>query len=219
MTPVNSSRSTDALIDYYVSQLRPTSTWAMPRRLAAGVGVGGIISAILLITLIGARPNLAEVAASGSFWGKVAFILATAVASLFVAARLGRPGAPKSLLWILPVPFLAYLPVAAWELARTDPAQWAPLLLGHGWKQCTWLVLILSLPVFVGLWWSFRKFAPTHIEAAGAVAGLSASAVAGLIYCIHCPTDTAVFALVWYTLAFALASLTGAIFGRRLLRW
>jgi len=191
----------------------------MARRLAAGVVTGAAISALLLIVVVGARPNLGQVLNSASFWSKVAFTLTTAAVSVFVAARLGRPGARISLLWILPVPFLIYLPVGIWELAHTDASQWMPLLLGHGWKQCTWLVLFLSLPVYGGLWWSFRRFAPTHIEAAGAVAGLSASAVAALVYCIHCPTDTAVFALVWYTLAFALASLAGAIFGRRTLHW
>lgn len=219
MTALSAGRSTDDLIEEIVGDLQPVSRSAMARRLSVGVVTGAAVSVLLLIVLLGARPNLGQVLDSASFWSKAAFTLTTAAMSLFVAARLGRPDSRTSLLWILPVPFLMYLPVGIWELARTDPSQWLPLLLGHGWRQCTWLVLFLSLPIYGGLWWSFRSFAPTHIEAAGAVAGLSASAVSALVYCIHCPTDTAVFALVWYTLAFALASLAGAIFGRRALRW
>jgi len=80
-------------------------------------------------------------------------------------------------------------------------------------------VLILSIPIYGGLWWAFRSFAPTQMGATGAVTGLCASAIAAVVYCLHCPSDTAVFALVWYTLAFAIAAILGSIFGRRLLHW
>jgi hypothetical protein len=122
-------------------------------------------------------------------------------------------------MWLLPIPLLVYLPAAIVELVRTDPANWAPLLLGYGWQLCTWLILILSIPIYAGLWWAFRSFAPTRMEAAGAVTGLCASAIAGVVYCLHCPTDTAVFALTWYTLAFAIAAIVGRLFGRRLFYW
>jgi len=146
-------------------------------------------------------------------------MIATAGVSLLVAARLARPGSNTNILWLLPIPLLIYLPAATFELVRTAPADRVALLLGHGWQLCTWLVLALSIPIYAGLWWAFRSFAPTRMEAAGAVTGLCASAIAGVIYCLHCPTDTAVFALVWYTLAFAVAAIIGRRFGPRLLHW
>src|SRR5262249_26339618 len=118
-----------------------------------------------------------------------------------------------------PVPLLLYLPAVVFELVNTVPSQWKFLLLGHGWQLCTWLVLILSVPIYVGLWWAFRSFAPTRMEAAGTVTGLCAAAIASVVYCLHCPTDSAVFALVWYTLAFVIAAILGRAFGERLLRW
>lgn len=217
MSTLGINHSTDELIDTLAGDLAPVRPSALPFRLAFGVGAGALISGLLLVFIIGIRPNLGSVIGSAGFWSKVAFTLATAGLSLLVAARLGRPGSRTSLLWILPVPLLMYLPFGIWELAHT--AHWLPLLLGHGWKQCTWLVLILSVPVYLGLWWSLRKFAPTQMEVAGAVAGLCASAVASVVYCLHCPTDTAVFALTWYTLAFVLATVAGAFLGRRMLRW
>lgn len=219
MTSPGITRSTDDLIQSIVSELRPVPRLAMTRRLALGVGTGAALSALLLVTLLGARPDLAHVLTVASFWSKLAFTLAIAGVSLLVAARLGRPGSRTNILWLLPVPFLMYLPVGIWELAHTDPSQWGSLLIGHGWKECTWLVLLLSIPVYVGLLWSFRRFAPTEVEVTGAVAGLSASAVAAAVYSIHCPANTAVFALVWYTLAFVIASLAGVFLGHRLLRW
>ena len=81
------------------------------------------------------------------------------------------------------------------------------------------LVLGLAVPIYAGMWWAFRKFAPTHFEIAGAAAGIGAGAVAGILYSFHCPSNTAVFALTWYTISFALAGAAGAALGRRLLRW
>lgn len=219
MTPLSISHSTDELIESMVGEFRPTPKLAMTRRLAMGVVAGAFASAILLLSVIGVRPNLVEILNSGNFWGKVAFTVAMAGVSLFVAARLGRPTTGTSIMWILPVPFLLYLPVGIWELSQTDKSQWLSLLFGHGWQQCTWLLLSLSIPTYLGLWWSFRRFAPAHVESAGATAGLAASAVAAVVYCIHCPTDTAIFALVWYTLAFVIAALAGALLSRRTFRW
>jgi len=93
------------------------------------------------------------------------------------------------------------------------------MLLGHGWRECTWLVVALSVPVYLGLWWAFKRLAPTELALAGAVAGLSSAAISALVYCIHCPSNGAVFALAWYTLAFGVASGLGALAGTKLLRW
>ena len=93
------------------------------------------------------------------------------------------------------------------------------MLLGHGWSDCSWIVFGLSLPIYAGLLWAFQRFAPANLEAAGASAGLSAGGFAAAVYCIHCPANSAVFALVWYTFGILLAGLLGALIGRRLMRW
>jgi len=212
-------RPTDELVQSLVSDLRPVPRAAIILRLAIGATAGAVISVVLLMLLIGSRPDLAMVVQSTRFWSKAGYMLATAGISLLVAARLARPGSNTRLMWLLPIPLLVYLPAAILELIRTEPTNWVPLLLGYGWQLCTWLVLILSIPIYIGLWWAFRSFAPTRMEAAGAVTGLCASAIAGVVYCLHCPTDTAVFALTWYTLAFAIAAIVGRLFGHRLLHW
>ena len=211
--------ATDDLVNSLVGQLKPVPRNVIPLRLAMSVVAGGVVALILLLFAIGARPDLIAVLGSRAFLSKAAYMFATAGVSLFAVSRLARPGSDTKVLWILPIPFLLYLPVGIWELARTDSSEWLAMLMGHGWQLCTWLVLFLTLPIFVAFWWAFRKFAPTNVEAAGAVAGLSASAIASVIYCLHCPTDTAVFALVWYTLAFGIAAMLGGVIGRYLLRW
>ena len=212
-------RPTEELVQSLVSDLRPVPRAAVAARLVVGAAAGAAISVVLLLLLIGSRPDLSEVAHSARFWSKAAYMVATAGISLIVVARLAQPGSNPNILWLLPVPLLVYLPAALLELVRAEPGNWTPLLLGHGWQLCTWLVLLLSIPIYAGLWWAFRSFAPTRMEAAGAVTGICAAAISGVVYLLHCPTDTAVFALTWYTLAFAVAAILGRLFGRRLLHW
>jgi hypothetical protein len=219
MTTRNPGRSTDRLIESLVAELKPTPRFTVPARLASGSVIGAIAALALLMAFFGPRHDLGLVVDTAAFWLKFAYSVGTAAVALFVASRVGRPGAPPSVAWLLVVPFLLYLPVGIWELATTRPADWLPMLLGHGWRHCTWVVVGLSVPIYIGLWWAFRKLAPTQLALAGAVAGLSSAAVSAVVYCIHCPTDTAVFALAWYTLAFAVASALGALAGTRLLRW
>jgi hypothetical protein len=188
-------------------------------RIGLAVAVGAAASAAILMAVIGARPNLTAAMTLTSFWLKVAYTALTAAVALSLVARMARPGARLNILWLAAIPPLLYSPIALWELINTQPSDWLPLLLGYGWRQCTWLMVALSIPVYIGLLWAFRTFAPTNIDAAGAMAGLGASGVAAVIYCLHCPTDTAVFALAWYTLAFVLAAILGALVGRHFLRW
>ena len=210
---------TEELIQFLAVDLRPVPRGAVPLRLLLGVAAGSMVSIALLLTLIGPRPDLMIAMDSTSFWLKTTYMVSMAAAALWMITRLARPGTAASGLWIMALPLILYLPVGVWELASTNRADWVPMLLGHGWRRCTWLVLGLAVPVYVGMWWSFRRFAPTQLEIAGAAAGVGSGAVAAIVYCLHCPTDTAIFALTWYTLAFALAGAAGAVLGRQLLRW
>jgi len=80
-------------------------------------------------------------------------------------------------------------------------------------------VLALSMPIFIGLLWSFRRLAPTRLRAAGAAAGLAAGAWAATLYCLHCPEVSAIFVLTWYSLGIGLAAALGALIGPYFLRW
>jgi hypothetical protein len=219
MKTQTSSGSTDLLIDSLVVKLRPIPPFAITARLASGIIVGALASIGLLLAVLGPRPDLGDVFSTTSFLLKLSYMIGTAAAALFVAARISRPGASRSAAWILAVPVLLYLPVGIWELAQTSRSDWIRMLLGHGWRDCTWIVVALSVTVYAGLWWAFRILAPTQLALAGAIAGICSAAVAAAVYCIHCPSDTAVFALVWYTLAFMVAAGLGALAGRRFLRW
>lgn len=212
--------NTDDLIRHLVSNTRPVARNSVARRLAMGVVVGGIASALLILASIGVRPDLGAALQGASFWMKWGYTFSLSIAALMTTAQLARPDSGQLRgLWALAIPVVLLAAVGLLELARTPPSQWPAMWLGHSWKSCPWLVLSLSAPIFGGLLWSFRRLAPTRLRAAGAAAGLSAGAFAATVYCIHCPEVSAIFVLTWYSLGILLATLLGMLVGPRLLRW
>jgi hypothetical protein len=99
------------------------------------------------------------------------------------------------------------------ETARTA------LLMGGSWRSCAPSILILSVPVFVGVFWSLRALAPTRLVLAGATAGVLAGALGTFVYAFHCTESAAPFIAIWYTLGIAAVGIGGALLGRLALRW
>ena len=212
--------NTDELIASITTDVRPVGRNAVGWRLATGVIAGALVSTLLIVATLGFRPDLWLTMHGATFWMKWGYTISLAAVAIYVTARLARPD-PGSLrrLWLIAVPVLALAAVGAGELIRTPRSEWLAMWLGHSWTKCPWLVLMLAVPVFIGLLWSFRRLAPTRLRAAGAVAGLAAGAFSATVYCLHCPEVSAIFVLTWYSLGILLAASLGAIVGPRLLRW
>ncbi len=212
--------NTDELIAQLSSELKPVSRHALGRRLAVGIALGAPVTALLVIAVLGVRPDFAEAARGYPFWMKWGYTLSLTVLALSMTAQLARPdGGRLRLLWLAAIPVLLLAGIGVLELTQAPRAAWPAMWLGRSWLVCPWIVLVLAMPIFVGLLWSFRKLAPTRLRAAGAAAGLSAGAFAATIYCLHCPEFSAIFVLTWYSLGILLAAGFGALVGPRLLRW
>ncbi len=212
--------NTEALIQSLSENLKPVPRHALGRRLAVGIGAGGVVTLVLIGLGLGFRPDLDLAMRGYSFWMKWAYTISIGVCALFMVARLARPDTVRlRWLWLIAVPFLLLAAIGVTEMAHVPPGDWLSMWLGQSWKRCPWLVLMLSAPIFVGLLWSFRQLAPTRLRMAGAAAGLAAGACAATLYCLHCPEVSAIFVLTWYTLGIALAAGIGALLGPRLLRW
>jgi hypothetical protein len=196
------------------------SRHAVLKRIAIGIAAGAFFTMLLVTTILGIRPDLRVAMHGFSFWMKWTYTVSLALGASYAIARLARP-APTSLqgLWLLTVPALLLAGIGIGELVRTPSSEWLTLWLGRSWTSCPWLVLMLAAPIFVGLLWAFRKFAPANLRVAGAVSGLGAGAWAATIYCLHCPEVSAVFVLTWYSLGILLMAGLGALLGPRLLRW
>lgn len=193
---------------------------ALDRRIAIGMAAGGAVSLLLVATMLGIRPDLGSAMHGFAFWMKALYTASLGIGAIGLTAGLARPdSAAPRWAWLLVVPILLLAGIGIAELADTAPADWLAMWLGNSWRSCPWLLLLLSIPIFLGLLWSFRRLAPTRLRTAGATAGLAAGAWSATLYCLHCPEVSAIFVLTWYSLGIGLAAAIGALLGPHLLRW
>jgi hypothetical protein len=212
--------NTQELIERLSADVPQVSRFALVRRVGFGMVAGCAMTLMLVITVLGIRPDLPVAMHGFSFWMKLTYTLLLGLGATYYLTRLARPisGSLRGL-WGLAVPVLLLAGISFSDLAGRPFDQWRAMWLGQSWMICPWLVLTLAAPIFVGLLWAFRKLAPTRLKAAGAAAGLTAGAWAATLYGLHCPEAAAVFVLTWYTLGMLLAAGIGALLGPRLLRW
>lgn len=211
---------TDRLIETLTRDLRPISRYAVGWRLCSGIILGSVVSLGIVASILGFRPDLAVATHSFSFWMKWAYTISLSICAVAATRNLARPDTGGlGGLWIIALPVAVLAIVGGVEMAGTPRADWFAMWLGMSWKSCSSSVFLLSIPIFVGLLWSFRNLAPTRLRAAGAAAGLTAGAWAATLYCLHCPEVSAIFVLSWYSLGIALAAIFGALVGPHLLRW
>lgn len=211
---------TDDLISMLSTGVEPVDPRAVARRFSLAILIG-IVGALLLIVLrFGVRPDLASVAMTPLFWGKVAFPLSLMTGALLMVLRLARPGmsAGGGKLWV-GLGVAAVWIGALYGLAVAAPDTRLAMVLGRTWKVCAFNITLLSVPGFIAVFWALRGLAPTQLRLAGACGGLLASGLATLAYCLHCPEMEVPFWGTWYLLGMLLPTLLGAILGPRLLRW
>lgn len=211
---------TESLIRSLAADLRPVRRHAVGLRIATGLALGGLVALLLIGSGLGFRPDFAAALHGYSFWVKWIYTASLGTVAVATTIQLARPEPePLRSLWLLGLPVLLLAMVGLIEMADAPSDQWRDMWLGRSWKQCPWIVLGLSIPIFIGLLWAYRRLAPTRLRAAGAVAGLAAGACAATLYCLHCPESSALFVLSWYSLGLGMMAAIGALLGPRLLRW
>lgn len=211
---------TDDLIDMLSRGPVAVAPHATRRRYSVALSWGLAGAVLLMMLMLGVRPDLAQAAMLPQFWFKVLFALCMTLLAVLISSRLARPGiALKQWPLALAAPVLVVWLAAAAILLQAAPEQRLPLLLGSTWKVCPPLIAVLSIPSFGALMWAMRGLAPTRLRAAGAMAGLLSGALAALVYCLHCPELEPSFVGVWYLAGMMIPTIAGALLGPRLLRW
>lgn len=212
--------NSEDLINALVDDLQPVRRHAVGWRIGLGMVAGGVVTLLLVGAGLGFRPDLWIAMHGWAFWMKWAYTASLGACAVAATVKLARPDSGSlHWLWIIALPATALAVIGIAELAQTPSKHWLAMWLGLSWKVCSANVFLLSIPIFGGLLWSFRRLAPTRLRAAGATAGLTAGAWAATLYCLHCPEVSAIFVLTWYSLGIALAAGLGALIGPRLLRW
>ncbi len=189
--------------------------------LAAGVAVGVLGSAVLMMVWMGPRPDLMAAMGQFHFWMKFLFTLSLAGLGLWLVERMGRPGTSAAMpALLLAVPLAAIAALAVMQLMPARPGnETMALINGHSRDVCPFNILMISLPVLVGTLLTLRALAPTRLALAGAGAGLFAGATGAFVYAFHCNESAAPFVALWYTAGILLSTVSGAVLGRWVLRW
>lgn len=210
---------TDDLIEVLVEDRamrppRPRS--AVTVALIAGAIVAGIVFMLSLYP----RADLLQVVGTYRFLFKIALVFTLAASAICLALQLARPEpVPRRLLFLMAVaPAMLAVAVIA-ELVVMPEATWMPGMIGISPFFCVLMITLLSIGPLLAFLAALRHGAPANPGAAGAFAGLASGAVGAAIFVIHCPNDSPLFVMVWYSLAIALVTLVGYLAGRRWLAW
>jgi hypothetical protein len=210
---------TDDLIAILSGDLAPARRGTVMRWLLLGLVIGTLISAALMMMLLGLRPDLHQAMLGGPFWMKFTYTLALTLIGLIVVQRQARAGADsRYALYALGVPVVALIILSSVQMSAPD-ADNAAQIMGQSWMVCPWRIVGLALPLLAVLFLALRRLAPTRLTMAGAAAGLVAGSAAATVYGFHCAEFAAPFLLIWYTLGIAVCAGIGAFFGRWALHW
>lgn len=192
-----------------------------PRRaIIWAAAAGAVIAAILFLSILGYRPDIATAAETYRFLFKFVVTLTLASSAIALALQALRPEASLGrALWLIAVaPALLFLAAIA-ELFAMPSSSWMPRLIGTNARFCLTVIPLLSIVPLAGLLWALRQGAPANPGLAGVLAGLGAGGIAATLYASHCTDDSPLFVMTWYSLAIGLVTLVGYLAGRRWLAW
>jgi hypothetical protein len=211
---------TNDLIEQLATDLRPMPKSAGFARLLTGPVVGGAVALGLVLVLLGPRKDFSDAMLTSPFWIKWVYVLVVTSVAFWLCKRFARPEpASGNLFLALTIPLLALAALGFLELSAVPSDQRVSLWLGMSARKCPWIIAALSLPVFAGVLWAFRRFAPTQQRLAGFSAGLFAGALSAMVYAVHCSESTASFVATWYSAGMLLPGLQGLAIGPRVFRW
>jgi hypothetical protein len=211
---------TDDMISLLAANIAPVKRGALARRYGWALVVASLGAVLLMAMVFGVRPDIRVMLVTPLFWAKVAFPAGVAAAALFMAARLSRPGLPVGQGWkLVAAPAVAVWIAAGAVLIQVPGQERLTMILGATWRTCPFNIALLSIPAFIAIFWAMKGLAPTRLRASGAIAGLLASSIATIAYCLHCPEMGVAFWAVWYLAGMFIPALLGALLGPRLLRW
>ena len=187
-------------------------------RLAMGMLAGSALATVLFFIVLGVRSDLAAALGTWRFEMKMAVLVLAVALGAAECMRASTPIATRPGAAILLVP-IVLLAMVAMELASVQAFLWSDRVVGANARVCLAVIPALAIAPLVAMLVALRSAAPASPTMAGALAGLTASAIAGTLYGLYCFNDSPLFVATWYPLAAAFVTGLGAIAGSRMLRW
>lgn len=209
---------TDDLINLLAKDARVRIRFGRVFLIALAIGV--VISAMLLLSTLGIRRNMADMIETPRVLFKLGFTMLLAVTATRLAFRIGKPGVSlQSAALMLVLPLAVLIVGIVTELFVVPQTAWASSMEGRFSAFCLFYVPTLSIAPLAAILYSVRQGAPENPGRAGAVAGLAAGGIAAAIYAWHCPDDSPLFLAAWYSIGILVATAAGFLLGRKILRW
>ncbi|MBU1312821.1 MAG: DUF1109 family protein [Alphaproteobacteria bacterium] len=192
----------------------------LDRALAIALAIGAPLSAVVLVTTIGIRPDLGDALHTPRFIFKIAVTLLLAVTTSSLVFNVGKPGVPlRPYLIALLIPLGLLTLGIVTELFVLPSSSWRESMAGRYGYHCLFFIPFFSLAPLVALFWALKGGAPEKPGLSGAAAGLAAGGVGAAIYALHCPDDSPLFVALWYVTAITFVTLCGYFAGKRWLTW
>jgi len=211
---------TEELVALLSTNLEPVERSTVVRTLCLALGAGVVATLGIAFFGLGVRSDFATSRALAFLAVKLAFAIGIVSLAIVYLTRLTRPGGERKIsLFLVVVPFLAIMFLAAISLGTAPRAHWDRMVVGDEWLECLLSIPIIAIIPFAASIWAMRKGAPTNLVRAGACAGLVAGGISAIGYALHCTDDSIPFIALWYGGTIVLCMLAGAALGPRLLRW
>ena len=177
-------------------------------------------AALVMQVSLGMRADFVASLSDPRFLFKFAVTGTLAVLTVCSVLRLARPqSGGGGLRAAIAASCLLLACGVALELLVLPEPLWMPRLVGRNALTCLTFVPLISLAPLALVLLALRRGAPAAPARAGLAAGIASGALGAFFYAAHCPDDSPLFVAVWYSIGIAIVALTGAILGRRLLRW
>jgi hypothetical protein len=211
---------TDDLVAFLSTNPEPVDRRLLVRTLCVALAAGSIVALGIALVGLGVRSDLMTTRALIFLVVKFSFAVGIVSLALVCLAKLARPGGErKTPAFLIAMPFLVIMVLAAISLGLAPSSHWDKMIVGDQWLGCLLSIPIIAIVPFAISIWAVRKAAPTNLARTGAFAGLIAGGVSAMAYALHCTDDSLPFVAVWYSGTIVLCTLAGAILGPRLLRW
>ena len=211
--------NTDRLIDKLVAE-GAKKPLPHPMKQAMFWLIGTLMYLAAFSVYMGFRADIATKFAETLYIADIVFMSLTAMSAGWAALCLSRPDGCQ-MPWIKYIPFDFLVLWAAVAFLGAENLNGAKILNTVTLCQfdCTWHILLLSLPPGIVLFLLIRKGAPVQLYWAGIMATMSVTAFAYVCMRVLEMNDSPAHLLVWHALPVMIMSLVGMLAGKYTLRW
>jgi len=210
----------NTLIESLVKDCQP-ALLLRPWRVTAALVVIVLMLNILCVVVLGARDDLIGMLVTPQLALRNIILLWSGTVTAHAAISMAYPQnhlCRYRLLW--PLLLSAIGPIAALAIvvssAKTEIfARLYPL---HA-VQCVGVTLLAATLVSGVLAYWLRSGAPTHLNLASWLCGISGGAFGALAYSWHCPHEDPLYIGLWYAVAVAIAAILTRLWVKPFIRW